>query len=124
MLASLAATRSTLTPTAEGQAGIGNHSLCHGDVGNLVAYEEVLKGIGHEAAGNMSLGREPWDRICHSGTSEGWLCGIPTAQYVPGLMTGLAGIAWGLAYSTASDIEPNLLVLESPRKLRSQGASI
>lgn len=119
--ASLVATRSTLIPTAEGHAGIGNHSLCHGDVGNLIAYEEGLKGLNEEIASAMSLGRQPWDRICQAGVTEGWLCGIPTAQYVPGLMTGLAGIAWGLAYSVAPDAEPNLMTLDSPHLLRPHG---
>lgn len=121
MIASLKATGETLLPTDASYTGIGNHSICHGDIGNLLSYEEALKNLPPDMAEELSLGRQPWDRICHSGSTQGWLCGIPTAEHVPGLMTGLAGIAWGLAYSVASSAEPNLLTLEGPHRLLSGG---
>lgn len=87
------------TPTAH---GIGNHCLCHGDVGNLIALSEARewKGVGGA-----------WSAILKS---EPWLCGVPGGTYTPGLMTGLSGVGWGFAYATAPDVYPSILGLESP----------
>lgn len=89
-----------------------NHSLCHGDLGNL---ELLLQA-------NKILGEPQWqvqcDRIAAtilgSIDRDGWLCGIPLEVESPGLMTGLAGIGYGLLRLAAPDRLPSVLVLAPP----------
>ena len=77
-----------------------NHSLCHGDLGNL----DFLLQAG------VSLGDGILERKVHEQVLEvirtfertGWRCGLGLVQGVtpyqemPGLMAGLAGIGYGL----------------------------
>ncbi|MGD2071357.1 MAG: type 2 lanthipeptide synthetase LanM family protein, partial [Gemmatimonadota bacterium] len=78
------------------QEGFGdNHSLCHGDLGNLdfllsaaraLDDRELLDEVYRRAAGVLD------------GIEEtGWLFGLPGNVETPGLMVGLAGIGYGLA---------------------------
>ncbi len=46
---------------------------------------------------------------------HGWLCGVAWGVETPGLMTGLAGIGYGLLRLAAPEEVPSLLVLEPPR---------
>lgn len=90
-----------------------NHSLCHGDLGNI--------GLLLEAARRLDPGR--WqpevDRlsasILDSIEERGWLCGVSLGVETPGLMTGLAGIGLGLLRLADPDRVPDLLTLEPPR---------
>ncbi|MFF2899920.1 type 2 lanthipeptide synthetase LanM family protein [Streptomyces sp. NPDC057966] len=93
-------------------SGLGNHSLCHGDIGNLLIID-----------GSSRADREPevtgllprvWNTLLHEGRENGWLCGVPKGVETPGLMTGLAGIAWGLARKAAPERVPDLLTLAAP----------
>lgn len=93
-------------------SGLGNHSLCHGDVGNLLLIE-----AGHDP------GTEPevadllprvWNTLLHEGRENGWLCGVPNGVETPGLMTGIAGIAWGLARMADPERVPDLMTLAAP----------
>jgi type 2 lantibiotic biosynthesis protein LanM len=90
-----------------------NHSLCHGDLGNL----ETLLQAGERLA-------EPrWqaeaDRIAantlESIRRNGWICGVPSGVETPGLMTGLAGIGYGLLRLAEPRRTPSVLGLESPK---------
>jgi lantibiotic modifying enzyme len=45
---------------------------------------------------------------------EGWHCGVPLRVESPGLMTGLAGIGYGLLRLAAPASVPCVLVLEPP----------
>jgi type 2 lantibiotic biosynthesis protein LanM len=89
-----------------------NHSLCHGDLGNL---ELLLQ------ASEM-FDRLDWrsqvDRfaavILDSIDRRGWLCGIPLEVESPGLMTGLAGIGFGLLRLAEPKCVPSVLVLAPP----------
>jgi hypothetical protein len=45
---------------------------------------------------------------------EGWLCGNPSGVESPGLMTGLAGIGYGLLRLAEPARVPAVLVLEPP----------
>jgi lantibiotic modifying enzyme len=89
----------------------GNHSLCHGDLGNL---ELLLQA-------SLTLEDFPGqDRIDYLATvildsidRHGWLCGIHLGVETPGLMTGLAGIGYQLLRLAASDRVPSVLLLES-----------
>ena len=71
-----------------------NHSLCHGDLGNL---ELLLQAS--QVLEDPQWGFEV-DRlaavILESISQHGWLCGVPLGVESPGLMTGLAGIGYGL----------------------------
>jgi type 2 lantibiotic biosynthesis protein LanM len=89
-----------------------NHSLCHGDLGNL----ELLV-----QAGTM-LAEPRWraevDRLSASIlegiTRDGWRCGNPLGVESPGLMTGLAGIGYGLLRLANAERVPAVLVLAPP----------
>lgn len=72
----------------------GNHSLCHGALGNLALlnaavevpeFEHLRDARDVVAAGIVSSVRE-----------HGPLCGMPNGVETPGLMTGLAGIGLGM----------------------------
>ncbi|GAA1161602.1 type 2 lanthipeptide synthetase LanM [Ornithinicoccus hortensis] len=86
--------------------GIGNHCLCHGDVGNLLA--ATHSGAAPHADTDTTL-----LALVESGSRDGWLCGVPRGVHTPGLMTGTAGIAWGLAFAASGGAMPNVLTLES-----------
>lgn len=90
----------------------GNHSLCHGDIGNL----DVL----HHAADTYD--DQKWDAraqdlgasVVRGADRTGWLCGLPLGIETPGLMTGLAGIGMGLLRLAAQERVPSVLTLEPP----------
>ncbi|MBD2166735.1 type 2 lantipeptide synthetase LanM [Calothrix membranacea FACHB-236] len=90
-----------------------NHSLCHGDLGNL---ELLLQA-------SLTLNQSQWQPqverfaaiILESINQHGWLCGVPSGVETPGLMTGLAGIGYGLLRLAAPDQVPSVLVLEPPK---------
>jgi lantibiotic modifying enzyme len=44
-------------------------------------------------------------------STSGWLCGTPQAVDTPGLMTGIAGIGYGLLRAAQPDRVPCVLVL-------------
>ncbi|GAB3645342.1 type 2 lanthipeptide synthetase LanM family protein [Glycomyces tarimensis] len=90
--------------------GTGNHSICHGDVGNLLMLDAI-------AVDTDIRQRLPylWKAMLTDGATNGWLCGVPHGVETPGLMTGLAGIAWGLARKANPARVSDLLQLETPR---------
>jgi type 2 lantibiotic biosynthesis protein LanM len=89
-----------------------NHSLCHGDLGNL---ELLLQA-------SQTLDDPQWktqvDRlaaiILESIDKHGWLCGVPLGVETPSLMTGLAGIGYGLLRLAEPTRVPSILVLAPP----------
>jgi lantibiotic modifying enzyme len=84
-----------------------NHSLCHGDLGNL----ETLLSAGEEwtQAHNRLSGA-----ILEGIRQRGPLCGVPFGLETPGLMNGLAGIGYGLLRLAAPDQVPSVLLLQPP----------
>ncbi|MBD1823042.1 type 2 lantipeptide synthetase LanM [Cyanobacteria bacterium FACHB-DQ100] len=90
-----------------------NHSLCHGDLGNL---ELLLQ------AGEI-LNEPQWSfkakqlaaAILESIEQHGWLCGNPLGVESPGLMTGVSGIGYELLRLVDPARVPSVLVLEPPR---------
>jgi type 2 lantibiotic biosynthesis protein LanM len=102
----------TALQTTLAQGFGGNHSLCHGDLGNL---ELLLQA-------SQILEEPQWrpqvDRIAaiilESISRDGWLCGTPLGVESPGLMTGLAGIGYGLLRLAEPTRVPSVLVLEPP----------
>ncbi len=96
------------------EQGFGlNHSLCHGDLGNL---ELILQAssILQDTRYQIQIERLTTlilDRIEH----QGWICGVPLGIETPGLMTGLAGIGYGLLRLAEPEKIPSVLVLEPPK---------
>jgi len=92
----------------------GNHSLCHGDLGNLEFLLQASHGLG--------LPQEQWQAIVNERTvtvlqhieTQGYLCGEPLGFETPGLMTGLAGIGFGLLRIAEPTRVPSVLALQSP----------
>jgi type 2 lantibiotic biosynthesis protein LanM len=103
----LAAFSSTL------RGGFGsNHSLCHGDLGNL---DFLL-------LGSLVLGDPAWREHLERLTAQvvmsidefGWLCGVPLGTETPGLLCGLAGIGYQLLRLARPEHVPSVLTLDSP----------
>lgn len=102
-----------LATTLESGFGL-NHSLCHGDLGNL---EPLL------LAGRILDGGR-WEGevarlsavVLESLERDGYLCGVPEGVETPGLMTGLAGIGYGLLRLADPERVPSVLALEGPRR--------
>ena len=95
------------------QQGFGlNHSLCHGDLGNL---ELLLQA-------SQMLGDPKWSEhlnrvtamILESIHERGWLGGVPLRVETPGLMSGLAGIGYGLLRLAEPAQVPSVLILAPP----------
>jgi type 2 lantibiotic biosynthesis protein LanM len=104
----------TALQTTLAQGFGGNHSLCHGDLGNL---ELLLQA-------SQVLEEPQWRAqvdciaaiILESISRDGWLCGTPLGVESPGLMTGLAGIGYGLLRLAEPTRVPSVLMLEPPRR--------
>lgn len=97
------------------KAGFGlNHSLCHGDLGNL----DLLM-LAAEALDEPEL-RNHVERLAASILENieehGWTTGIPSGVESPGLMTGLAGIGYGLLRLADPAGVPSIMVLAPPRR--------
>ncbi|MBR8741848.1 type 2 lanthipeptide synthetase LanM family protein [Nocardiopsis sp. MG754419] len=89
--------------------GVGNHSICHGDLGNLellqlaATTEEEREGVRLLAADVLAQ-RE----------GLGWQCGVPLGIETPGLMPGLSGIGYTLLKLADPASVPSVLLLGAP----------
>lgn len=94
----------------------GNHSLCHGDLGNLELFT-VAADAGHsvDAARIIDERTSRISRILDDITKRGLICGTPAGLPTPGLMTGLAGIGHGLLRIAAPDVVASVLLLQEQR---------
>ncbi len=90
----------------------GNHSLCHGDLGNLELLVEAGRILGEPTWQEQT--RRFAATTLESIRRDGPLCGVPLAVETPGLMTGLAGIGYGLLRLAAPERVPSVLTLEPP----------
>jgi lantibiotic modifying enzyme len=96
-----------------------NHSLCHGDFGNvelLLKLSEVLP----EPSWDEHL-RQTTNSIVDSINRNGWICGVPSRVESPGLMTGLAGMGYELLRLAEPDRVPSVLLLEPIKGSRPTG---
>lgn len=90
----------------------GNHSLCHGDLGNLELLLQASQVL-DDPLWHVELSRRV-SILLESINRDGWLCGIPTRIETPGLMTGLAGIGYQLLRLAEPTRVPSVLTLEPP----------
>jgi type 2 lantibiotic biosynthesis protein LanM len=90
-----------------------NHTLCHGDLGNLELPLEAARAFPNSAVSGrvdaLAAG------ILRSVEADGGLCGNATRVASPGLMTGLAGIGYGLLRLAEPARVPSVLTLTPPR---------
>jgi type 2 lantibiotic biosynthesis protein LanM len=94
-------------------SGFGdNHCLCHGDFGNLDFLLQAAEGLENEAwkADVQRLTVKILDDV----ERNGWRCGINKPVDTPGLMTGLAGIGYGLLRLAAPQRVPPVTTLCPP----------
>ncbi len=96
-------------------AGFGlNHSLCHGDLGNLetllLAAQKLKEPVYHQQLTHFT------GLILDSIEKDGWLTGIPLGIEAPGLMTGLAGIGYELLRLVEPERVPSVLLVAPPVK--------
>jgi type 2 lantibiotic biosynthesis protein LanM len=89
-----------------------NHSLCHGDLGNLetllVAARTLSSAAYAEKVSRLAA------MLLGERTSHEWVTGVPIAVETPGLMTGLAGIGYELLRVAAPEQVPSVLLLAPP----------
>lgn len=88
----------------------GNHSLCHGDLGNLDILLLAAARTGDERWRQEAFRQAA--RVCDEAVCGVWRCGLPRHQESPGLMIGLAGIGYGLLRLAAPERVPGVLWLE------------
>jgi lantibiotic modifying enzyme len=89
-----------------------NHSLCHGDIGNL----DLLL-LGADALGRPEWRTEASGRmgaIMDSIDERGWITGLPHGIETPGLLHGLAGIGYGMLRMADPERVPSVLTLGPP----------
>lgn len=92
-----------------------SHCLCHGDLGNQDFLTLVAQHHAHILDPDQTL--QMAARTAQSIRDNGPRCGTPGSIETPGLMTGLAGIAWGLLRASAPNEIPSVLALEPPKML-------
>ncbi|SDX63338.1 type 2 lantibiotic biosynthesis protein LanM [Amycolatopsis xylanica] len=95
-------------PVLAEQAPLRDLSLCHGEFG-IVDVLSVLAERGHPAAA-AAVNRRA-GRLVSAIEQHGARCGTPGAVSSPGLLTGLAGIGYGLLRLGFADRVPSVLTL-------------
>ncbi|MEM8963998.1 MAG: type 2 lanthipeptide synthetase LanM family protein [Acidobacteriota bacterium] len=107
--------RAAIRSTREHGFG-GSQCLCHGDFGNL---ELLTRAADHLE--DAELERDTAElaaRIVAGIDRDGYRCGSSSRADLPGLMTGLAGIGYGLLRLAAPESVPSVLMLETPSSQR------
>lgn len=90
-----------------------NHSLCHGDLGSL---ELLMQGSSALVDPALRLQAQQISAALVAAVEAGgWRCGTPQQIESPGLMTGLAGIGYGLLRLAAPERVPCVLLMGRPR---------
>jgi len=91
-----------------------NHSLCHGDLGNLELLTKAWQILKEQFYYNNL--EQISSSIINSINTNGPVCANPLGVESPGLMTGLAGIGYGLLRLARPSQVPSILLLEPPIK--------
>ena len=95
------------------EKGFGrNHSLCHGDLGNLDLITEAARA--RKDAGLRARSDRIAAGILEGIDEHGWFYGLSSGAEPLGLMVGLAGVAFGLARAAEPDRLPCVLTLSPP----------
>lgn len=95
---------------ADALRGFGiNHSLCHGDLGNMELLIQAQEFLPPDVTPEAVL-----TRVLESAEDHGWVSGHPHGLESPGLMTGLAGIGLELLRLAHPHDVPCVLLLEPP----------
>lgn len=103
--------RVALKTTLERGFGL-NHCLCHGDLGNLELLFQAS-----QVLDDSDLARQTYQTatsILDSIDKHGFLCGVPMGVETPGMMTGLAGIGFGLLRLAEPARVPSVLIMAPP----------
>lgn len=90
--------------------GLGNDSLCHGDMGLVAALLAAGPGWQEGDVLGPRVARAVADRALAGDARPG----VPMGVTTPGLMTGTAGIGYGLLRAAAPDRVPEVLTLAAP----------
>jgi len=89
-----------------------NHSLCHGDLGNLETVLTAARVLGN--AEYQAHTERLAAMLLESIETQGCLTGIPLGVETPGLLTGIAGIGYELLRLAVPERVPCVLTLEEP----------
>ena len=92
----------------------GNHSLCHGDLGNIELFLEAWRNLG-DPLWRAQAYRAATMVLASIGRS-GWRSGTPLEVESPGLMIGLAGIGYELLRLADPARVPSVLLLDPPTR--------
>lgn len=90
-----------------------NHSLCHGDLGSVELFIQASQTLNDPLFAEHA--RRMAGQVLRSIKQYGWLCGIPLGVETPSLMTGLAGIGYGLLRVANPTQVPSVMLLEPPQ---------
>lgn len=90
----------------------GSDCLCHGSFGNLEVLLEAYKYYNNN--NYLQYARRIASDLIAESKKNGWICGIPQRTLVPGLMTGLSGVIYGLLRVHDPANIPNVLAFELP----------
>lgn len=91
-----------------------NHCLCHGDLGNTDWLLEASARLGEPRW--CSEANRLAATVLASIEKNGWICGNPLQVESPGLMTGLAGIGYGLLRLAEPTLVPSVLAMALPNQ--------
>jgi type 2 lantibiotic biosynthesis protein LanM len=94
----------------------GDQSLCHGSLGNIEPLLQARDSLDAEAAEWTARISRLSGEILHGIQDGGWTCGVPLGVESPGLMTGLAGIGYGLLRLAEPSTIPPVLLLAPPKR--------
>jgi type 2 lantibiotic biosynthesis protein LanM len=97
-----------------------NHSLCHGDLGNLDFLMQAARRL-HDERLARSV-RRISSAVLASMRRDGFLCGVPLGVESPALMNGLSGIGYGLLRLAEPESVPSVLSLDPPLRAAGRGA--
>ena len=98
-----------------------NHSLCHGDLGNLELLLQARRILGGPRWEDEIRRRTA--TVLASIETNGWRSGVAFGVETPGLMVGLAGIGYELLRLAEPEHVPSVLVLEPPPSFSSRGVN-
>ncbi|HKS47040.1 MAG TPA: type 2 lanthipeptide synthetase LanM family protein [Amycolatopsis sp.] len=123
LIAALRATWRIMVSSA-GYLGVGNHGICHGDLGNVELLAAVPRSWRPRHAASHAHGRLPVHppvgpgrviaAVLADARKRGWQCGLPSNCEAVGLMPGIAGIGYQLLHLARPSRVPSILRMQPP----------